>query len=358
MKQGCTLPEMLTELQRQAQVKKDYIVPAPVIHMNEDGRFFETSGGAGEPLSFEATGLFHRQLGAAVKIGADYYDRMREQVPWLLAENVNTWLQRMDNNFMVRTMDYVDGRGRVARALLSERYRRIDNLAVASALLQLFLGMEGCEVASCDVGENKMHIKLLFHLKTYEVKPGDIIEFGIVIMNSEVGNGSVGVYPFINRLVCSNGLVVMEMGQRKHHVGRQIQAVDDSYELYSDAAIEAEDHAFLLKLQDVARATMDESRYPLMVQKLRDSTEAKITGSVPQVVELTAKNYGLRKAEQDDVLKYLIEGGDLSLYGLSNAVTRMSQDVESYDRATELETVGWNIVTMAPELWKAVNNRS
>ena len=31
--------------------------------------------------------------------------------------------------------------------------------------------------------------------------------------------------------------------------------------------------------------------------------------------------------------QYLIEGGDLSQYGLSNAVTRASQDVASYDRA-------------------------
>lgn len=60
-------------------------------------------------------------------------------------------------------------------------------------------------------------------------------------------------------------------------------------------------------------------------------------------------------SEQDGVLKYLIEGGDLSLYGLSNAVTRFSQDVESYDRATALEGIGWDIATMEPRKWADVN---
>ena len=39
---------------------------------------------------------------------------------------------------MIRSMDY--GNGRVARALLSDRYRRIDNMEIASAVLPLFAG--------------------------------------------------------------------------------------------------------------------------------------------------------------------------------------------------------------------------
>ena len=47
------------------------------------------------------------------------------------------------------------------------------------------------------------------------------------------------------------------------------------------------------------------------------------------VVQLTAQSYGINSDEQEGILKYLIEGCDLSLYGLSNAVTRASQDVDS-----------------------------
>lgn len=72
-------------------------------------------------------------------------------------------------------------------------------------------------------------------------------------------------------------------------------------------------------------------------------------------MELTGKEYQLSVPEQDSILKYLIEGGDLSLYGLSNAITRTSQDIESYDRATVLEGVGWNVAAMPAGLWKEMN---
>ena len=72
-------------------------------------------------------------------------------------------------------------------------------------------------------------------------------------------------------------------------------------------------------------------------------------------MELTGKGYGLTVPETDGILRYLIEGDDLSLYGLSNAVTRFSQDVESYDRATVLEGIGWSVAAMPPAAWKEMN---
>ena len=38
------------------------------------------------------------------------------------------------------------------------------------------------------------------------------------------------------------------------------------------------------------------------------------------VVQLTSQSYGINADEQEGILKYLIAGGDLSLYGLSNAI--------------------------------------
>lgn len=181
------------------------------------------------------------------------------------------------------------------------------------------------------------------------------VQAGVVISNSEVGLGAVSVQPLLYRLVCLNGMVINDFGQRKHHIGRAAKVMDDSFELYSDATIEAEDKAFLLKLRDVTRAAIEETRFNQIVDTLRESTDARITGPVQDVVELTGKSLGITQDEQDGVLKYLIEGGDLSLYGLSNAFTRFSQDVESYDRATALEGMGWQVATMPKTQWKEIN---
>jgi hypothetical protein len=337
MKHGRSLPEVLTELQRQNESKHDYISPAGSISLWGDGETLSMRSLVSQEL-FGTTDLFHRQIGSALNIPAKYYDLMQREKPDLLAANVNAWMNARDVNYMVRTLDY--GSGQMARALLSDRYRRIDNLEIAMAVLPLFMGDEQYEVASCAVTENRMYIKIVFHLKRYEVVPGDWVEFGVIISNSEVGLGAVVIRPFLNRLVCTNGMVCNDFGERRHHVGRQAKAVEDSFNLYSDEAIQAEDKAFLLKLQDVAKATLDESRYPLIVSRLQEGATMPITGKIPEVVELTAKEYGFNQTEQESILDFLIRGGDMSLYGLSNAVTRASQELESYDRATELESIG------------------
>jgi hypothetical protein len=70
---------------------------------------------------------------------------------------------------------------------------------------------------------------------------------------------------------------------------------------------------------------------------------------------MTGSSFGITESESHGVLQYLIEGGDFSLYGLANAVTRFSQDVTSYDRATKLEEIGYSVLTMHPALLHRLN---
>ena len=48
-------------------------------------------------------------------------------------------------------------------------------------------------------------------------------------------------------------------------------------------------------------------------------------------------------------------GSEMCIRDSSNAVTRASQDVVSYDRATTLEGIGWQVATMEPQQWKQIN---
>jgi hypothetical protein len=55
-------------------------------------------------------------------------------------------------------------------------------------------------------------------------------------------------------------------------------------------------------------------------------------------------------------MRNLIEGGDLSRWGLVNAVTSTSQDAANYDRATELERIGGQVVELKQAEWTALSN--
>lgn len=342
MKTGRDLREVLVELNRQQAEKRDYISPSSSLSLRPDGRTL-TMG----EQEFGTTDLFHRQVASSLSIPAKYYDLMQAEKPDLLAENVNAWMTTRDQNYMIRTMDGT------ARALLSDRYRRIDNLEVAGAVLPLFAGMGGVEVMSCEVTESRLYLKVVNH-RLEMACVGDRVQAGVVISNSEVGLGAVSVQPLIYTLACTNGMIVNSLGERKTHVGRAAKGLE-GFEMISDETAEAEDRAFMLRLRDITMAAIDEVKFGMVVDTLAASADAKITGRIQDVVELTGKEYGLNQGEQDGVLKYLIEGGDLSLYGLSNAVTRYSQDVESYDRATSLEGLGWQIATMGKNKWKEIN---
>jgi hypothetical protein len=52
------------------------------------------------------------------------------------------------------------------------------------------------------------------------------------------------------------------------------------------------------------------------------------------------------------VLRSLIAGGELSGFGLVNAVTSYSQEIGSYDRATEFEALGGKLIELAPKEWR------
>lgn len=111
-----------------------------------------------------------------------------------------------------------------------------------------------------------------------------------------------------------------------------------------------------MKIQDTVRAAVEEARFSQVVGKMREAKAAQMdTHDVPAVVKLASKEFHITDSESTGVLQRLIESNDLTLYGLSNAVTRHSQDVESYDRASELESIGYSILTMPPRQWSRIN---
>jgi hypothetical protein len=203
-----------------------------------------------------------------------------------------------------------------------------------------------------------MYIKVINPRLETEVSVGDVVQAGIMITNSEVGHGAVCVQPLILRLVCMNGMVVNDARVRRNHVGRA-NTVDENYMLYSDRTLAADDTAFMLKIQDTVKAAVDEARFNQVVDLMREANGMKVTSNdIPAVIKLASKEYGLSDLEGNGVLNQFIEDRNYTLYGLSNAVTRYSQDVGSYDRATDLESIGYNILSMGNSQWNRLNQAS
>ena len=320
MKSGVSLQQMLTEVKRQSESKEDYLITPNRLRMESYGKemFLHLSDDSGteliEPMTI--TGIAHRQIGTHLRIPAAYYDRMREERPDLLAYNANTWFKQENSQRMLRTLDGS------ARAYLSNRYRRIDNIDIAGVTLPILGGLPDIRFESCQITESRMYIKAVNPRLQAEVSPGDIVQAGVIISNSEVGLGSVSIQPLIYRLVCSNGMVVNEAAARRNHVGRTNDSTEN-FSVYSQATLDAEDKAFVMKIQDTVRAAAEEARFSQIVGKMQEAKAAQMdTHDVPAVVKLASKEFHITDSESTGVLQRLIESNDLTLYGLSNAVIR------------------------------------
>lgn len=353
MKTGRTIQEMAAEIMRQSKAKQDYLVNTESLVMEtQDNRPMlclrgENGAELIPPLDIQQTA--HRQIGDYLGIHRKYYDRMLGEDVELLTYNVNRWFQRTPEQRMLRT---IDGH---ARAFLSNRYRRIDNLDIATVTLPIIGEMKDAYYESCELTENYMYIKVVNRRLTAEVVPGDVVQGGVIIRNSETGQGSVCVQPLIYRLVCSNGMVVNDAKTRRTHLGR-VNSTEEDFLIYSQETLDADDKAFILKLQDTVRAAVDEAKFATVLDKMRQSTQFKLnTTDIPSVVKLASSSFKITESESAGVLQHLIEGGDLTLYGLANAVTRYSQDVEDYDRASKLEEIGYSVMTMSPAMFRAIN---
>lgn len=353
MKKGITINELAVEISRQKEAMADYIIEPSKLFMDtsEDApklRVFDSEGKDRiNPLDI---GIYaHRQIASYLNIPQAYYELMMDKNPDLLGVNVNDWLYRTDDRRMLRTLDGE------ARAFLSERYKRIDNYDIAQATLPIIMEIPDVQFLSCNLTPGKMYIKAINPRLMDNVVPGDTVQAGIIISNSEVGLGAVNIQPLIYRLVCENGMVINDAVTRKTHLGPTISEENIFY--YSKETVEADDKAFILKIQDTVRAAVDEAKFRTVVGQMREAKEAHMnTANVPEFVRLTSRTFGITEAEEKGVLQHLIEGKDLSLYGLSNAVTRFSQDVDSYDRATDLEGIGYKILTMPKKQWNRINS--
>ena len=354
MKYGKTLTELAIELDRQNNAKKDYLLDTRSMHMDatdDDITVSVTNDNTHQTLILRVTEIAHNQIGTNLGIPSKYYDKMRNENPQLLAHNVNSWFNLDPKRRMLRTMDGT------ARAFLSDRYHRIDNYEIAQAVLPIL--NEICDIQnaqnSFEVTDQRLYLKVVNPRLTTEVVPGDVVQYGILITNSEVGMGSVTIQPLVYRLVCSNGMVVNDAKTRKYHVGKGNEANED-FTLYSDETLMADDHALMMKIQDTMRAVVEQTRFEKVVDLMRQARGATITSNnIPAMVELAGSDFGYTKQESQGILNYLIRGGDMSLYGFANATTRYAQDVPIYDRSTALESVGYSILNMGQRQWNRLN---
>ncbi len=364
MKAGMSIEELLTEVQRQNTVKRDFTTSTKDnVRMVEAGDLDNgvavvmLKDGSAELERFSVSEHAHKQIAARLQIPSRYYLRLLKDHRDLVIHQVNALFEREPASRLFRTLDGT------LRAFLSDRYLRLDNNDVLEQTLPAIVkGDLETQLLSTNVGENKMHVKVLFtgdelaHEITSRTKDGSprIIRPGFRMSNSETGSGTLQIEGFFYDGYCLNGCVFGQIEafsfKRTHLGGRLIEGT--AFEVISDESRELEDKAIISQVSDVMTSLANPEFAQSMVDRLRATTQTGDVQHPVAAIELAVKELDLREDEQESILTTFIEDRDYSQWGMASAITQIANKVDtSYERACELENVGANVIDLNQAQW-------
>ena len=350
MRTDLSLQQFAEKIQADATNKHDYIAHTSKMFATPDNRLQLKD--REEDTFFDINPHCHGQIAAKLKIPKPFYDRLQTKHPDLLAHTLNTFFNREPELRMLRTI------GSTARAFVSNKFRTdIDNYDVANIVLPILGDVPDMKIVSCAITDKRMYIKTVFPRLEGEVKVGDVVQGGLSISNSEVGEGSLRIEPFLYTLWCKNGMI-SGTSMKKYHVGAAQKYNEEAETVFSEETRKKIHAALAGQIRDVVVNATDEADFRNRIDNLKAAKNESIENAIPATLEVIRQKYGFTEDEKDTILKHLITGADLSKYGLANAITRTASDIEDYDRATEFERTGGKLIELSRAAWDMVNREA
>lgn len=355
------LSSMVELLRTQQAAKTDHVVAASALAALGGQMLVH---GAGVELSMDGVTTGDLTLtptrtadsGIADKLGipAAYLRRTREQNIDLYDANVNGWLtHRPERRFLVRGLADGDGRHGVMRALLSDRYRPIENLDVLMTCLDgIREAGHPVDIVSADLSESRMYVKIRSTavaamapaLLTRYTSPfsGDrgtdnpTVFAGFVLTNSETGQGKFRLIPQLTVQICNNGMTLTRHAIDEVHAGGRLEHGQIDWSSDTQAAS-------LALAKNMTRDAVGKFLDPRWVAERIAEIEADAGVEVTrpqQTIEHVSKKLRFSTAAQDSILTHFIRGGAPTSGGVLHAVTAAAQTITDVDEAYEVESRG------------------
>lgn len=323
-------------------------------------------------ISASYTRTAWRQIAERLRIPLQYLDRlvgMENTIgPRLACHSIDELALADERSALYRFVETDEGY--VLRAVLSDRYRPIDNdtalQAIIAGLTEHGLGLGDCEVTG-DVTADRLRLRIAVpaielavplllgdYRMPFSLRPGNpvharpdadettppVLWAGIEITNSETGMGAFSVAPRAVVNVCRNGLT-KAVDFRRAHLGVTLE------EGTIDWSQQTQDHALALISSQVhdAVATFLSRDYLIQVaREMQDARHASVIDTT-KAIEAVQVRLGLTEGERNAVFELFAAGGQRTVLGLGQAVTAAAQLADDGDRQSDMESMFWQLVS-------------
>jgi hypothetical protein len=367
---NATLADIANMLQTQQARKLDIVAPATSIRF-ENGLLYVQGT---EPVLSEdgvtlsegvylPTQVFDEGLSAKLGVPLPYVRRMRAERPDLYDANANGWLadgQYRNKSFMLRLFTDPEGGQGVARAMLSDRFKRVDNLDVLMAALDgvrrrgLHVDIDGA-----DLSERRMSVRLIapevtalapLLLERYRSpfsgqfgKDLPIVEAGLVLNNSETGGGAFTIVPRFRVLVCKNGVTVTKDAVRNVHLGGRLE---DGVVQWTDDTQQKNLDLIAAKTADAVATFLNKDYMTKVITEIEVKAGVPVSNPV-ETIKVVGKKLAFTDEQQAGILDHFIKAADTTAGGVMQAVTSFAQTVADPDAANMLEEQGMRALDLA-----------
>jgi hypothetical protein len=339
------------------QLRVDGTVP----RLDEDG----VTATAGQ---YGLTPSAHGQLADMLDIPIKYARRMHAQHVGLWDVNVNGWLHgaerdeaALDRRFLLRILKADEHQDGLIRAVLSDRYRIIDNLDVLLAALDgIHEAGTPVEVTGCDLTEQRMYVRISAP-GVAAMAPGlmagyrspftglrgedlPMVFAGFELSNSETGHGAQTITPRLTFQVCSNGAVISKDAAKAVHLGSKL---DEGVIRWSEDTKRKQLELIRSQAKDAVATFLSTEYVEAKIRELEKAAHVEVTKPA-ETIALVAKRLAFTEAQAETILGAFIKGGQMTAGGIMQAITATAQTAEDGNDAAELERQAVEAMALVP----------
>lgn len=335
--------------------KYDAVIPADKLCML-DGDLVVTGadpvitldGVTSQDLHLRPTLDCDASIAGRLDIPVGYLRRMRETNLGLLDSNVNGWLTHeryAGSKFLLRSFTGDEGGVGVARALLSDSYFVIDHLDAACAVLDGLHDVKGPLDITCDLTDRRFYMRItapevIAYAPTWldgyrdprtgatgRENPG--IAAGLLVTNSETGFGAASIAPYLTVLVCSNGQTRTQDAISRVHLGAKLP---EGVIKWSKQTQEKALDVLRSSMADAVRTFLDVDYMRKVVAEI-EAKAGKPVADVESTITTVSKRLAYGEDQRKAIFSRFIQGGDVTVGGVMQAVTAAAQDFAPDTRA-------------------------
>jgi hypothetical protein len=276
----------------ETEVPQDYIVPANRMRFeaDENDLLLEFNDQNNEEVLSGLHNNAYQQACTLMGLPRRWADKKLAGEPWerkQLVDNFNLEMQHREARQLVRI---VDGE---TRALLSNKYRRIDSRPAINAFAEVCQEFDAVPIEGYYM-QTKLALKAVLPM-VFEPVDNEVLSIGVCMQTSDYGDGAYVVAMFMLRLWCTNYAIATDL-MRQRHLGKRL---DDNME-YSAETYRLDTEATVSATRDMVREALKAESVNGLLDGIRKAHEEEVSATS---VKAFLKKYLNTNEEREEVVR-------------------------------------------------------